>query len=79
LLSNCRVQPILCKDSANEGNESLLSNCRVQPIFYKDKHSIETLSPFYRKNMAFLLSKGNLLKTKIIYFYFAFNLFFHQK
>ena len=35
LLSDCRVQPILCKDSANERNESLLSDCRVQPILCK--------------------------------------------
>jgi hypothetical protein len=31
------VQLILCKDNANERNESLLSNCRVQLIFCKDK------------------------------------------
>ena len=36
LLSNCRVQLILCKDNANERNESLLSNCRVQLILCKD-------------------------------------------
>ena len=33
------VQPILCKDSASERNESLLSNCRVQPILCKDSAS----------------------------------------
>ncbi|MEE1359905.1 MAG: hypothetical protein U0K50_08795, partial [Segatella copri] len=37
LLSNCRVQLILCKDNANERNESLLSNCRVQLILCKVK------------------------------------------
>ena len=36
LLSNCRVQLILCKDNANERNESLLSHCRVQLILCKD-------------------------------------------
>ena len=28
---------MLCKDNANERNESLLSNCRVQLILCKDK------------------------------------------
>ena len=27
---------IICKDNANERNESLLSDCRVQLIFCKD-------------------------------------------
>ena len=31
------MQLILCKDNANERNESLLSNCRVQLILCKDK------------------------------------------
>ena len=30
------VQPILCKDSANERNENLFSNSRVPPNFCKD-------------------------------------------
>ena len=31
------LQPIFCKDSANENNKaSLLDFCRVQPIFCKD-------------------------------------------
>ena len=34
------MQLILCKDNANERNESLLSNCRVQLILCKDKKNI---------------------------------------
>ena len=34
------MQLILCKDNANERNESLLSNCRVQLILCKDKKII---------------------------------------
>ena len=33
----------LCKDNANERNESLLSNCRVQLIFCKDMIKYLTL------------------------------------
>jgi len=33
---DCRVQPVFCKDSANERNASSLAYCRVQPIFCKD-------------------------------------------
>ena len=41
LLSNCRVQPILCKDSASERNTSLLEYCRAQPILCKDSKNSE--------------------------------------
>ena len=34
------MQLILCKDNANERNESLLSDCRVQLILCKDKKKI---------------------------------------
>ena len=30
---------IICKDSANEGNENLFSYCRVQPILCKDNEN----------------------------------------
>jgi hypothetical protein len=35
------MQLILCKDNANERNESLLSDCRVQLILCKDKKKLE--------------------------------------
>ena len=35
-LGTAEPMPILCKDSANEWNESLLSDSRVQPILCKD-------------------------------------------
>ena len=44
------MQPILCKDSANERNESLLSNCRVQPILCKDSEFPRDRHYFSTKN-----------------------------
>ena len=39
MLSNCRAQPVLWKNSASERNDSLLSNCRAQPVLWKNSAS----------------------------------------
>ena len=36
MLTDCRVQLVLCKDNANERNGSLLTDCRVQLVLCKD-------------------------------------------
>ena len=57
---------ILCKDNANERNESLLSNCRVQLILCKDKTFIsikqENLGFFAFKNINVYYSLGKVEK-----------------
>ena len=61
MFSDCRVQPIFCKDSANEGNESLFSDCRVQPIFCKDSKNIAKQDICSAINIIFDLSFPHIL------------------
>ncbi len=42
------MQLILCKDNANERNESLLSYCRMQLILCKDKPIIRNQRIWWR-------------------------------
>ena len=69
LLSNCRVQLILCKDNANERNESSLSNCRVQLILCKDNAFMGYIQKYclnFDKKTSLRLSRaGGLIKQKM--------------
>ena len=68
LLSNCRVQLILCKDNVNERNESSLSNCRVQLIFCKDNAFMGYIQKdwlnFDKKSLR-LSRAGGMIKEKM--------------
>ena len=67
LLSNCRVQLILCKDNANERNESSLSNCRVQLILCKDNAFMGYIQKYclnFDKKKPPTLTSGRIDKTK---------------
>ena len=55
MLTNSRVQLILCKDNANERKESLLSVSRVQLILCKDSAKILVMLTERRKHFTFRL------------------------
>ena len=51
-----RVQLILCKDNANESNESLLLHCRVQLILCKINNIAHAITIYLTKITYYKLS-----------------------
>ena len=50
ILDTAEPKLILCKDNANERNESLLSHCRAQLILCKNKQNISYAEIISHKN-----------------------------
>ena len=59
-ISIAEVQPILCKDSANERNENLFSNSRVQSILCKDSANERNENLFSNSRVQPILCKDSV-------------------
>ena len=62
--ADCWICFILCKDNANERNESLLSNCRVQLIFCKDNANERNESLLSNCRVQLIFCKDSKKKIK---------------
>ncbi len=80
LLSIARMQPIVCKDSANERQESLLSIARMQPIVCKGSAFIP-LSPI-KPGVSIIISRAFTVICYVCPFFFVgcgiFIVFLHD-